>query len=190
MTTKLLWAIGSISVLSLASLQGCGDDADDGDDTTGGTAGTAGTAGKGGSSGKGGSGGTNGGAGETGGGGEPSGGGGEPAAAGTTGGGGEPAAGGMPGAGGGGGDERQTACADYCNVYFDACENDTNNDYQNEGACVTTCVESDWALEGAAGDTIECRTIHANNASNPGNTEQETEQHCGHAAADPTAVCN
>lgn len=192
-TTGLYWTFGWITMVSLAAMQGCGDDdGDDGGGATGGSGGEAGedTGGSSGSSGRGGS--SSGGTSSGGGGGRggTSSGGTAGSMPGGMGGEGGEAVGGEGGGGDGSGD-REAACADYCQTYFDTgCEAFDGNYYGNESQCATICSTSNWTLgeEGdAAGNSVHCRLTHAGFAADA--TGAQIETHCGHASANSTGQC-
>jgi hypothetical protein len=181
---------------SLAALQGCGGDDDDGGDgsSTGGEAGdgSGGTAtgGRAGSS----TGGTS-----TGGrAGSSTGGTATGGRAGSSTGGAGGAPGGMGGedtgggAGGASGGDREAACTDYCDVYYQAgCDAFDGGYYGTEENCVTTCTGAIWDTgePGAgSGNSVHCRLTHAGYANDAASAE-ETETHCGHARATPMGVC-
>jgi hypothetical protein len=187
-TNRLVWALGWVTMGSLAALQGCGGDDDDGG--TGGTSsggsagkgGSSGSAGKGGASGSAGKGGASGSAGKGGTSGSTTGG--------TSGAGGEP--GGAGGEGGAGVDPlRYPACQGYCQVYQDAgCFDAAADTYDNEPNCRDTCMEADWPIGtvGAmSGDSIACRTTHSGLALASATMPNET--HCGHASENPPSAC-
>lgn len=121
----------------------------------GGSAGSAGMgagAGAGGSAGKGGSGGT----------------------------GGSTAQGGEGGTGKG--DEIEEKCFQYCETYFDACEFEVANTYDDELDCIVTCSSTGWPL-GTFEEpgTIMCRLRHAGFAL--GGLK---DPHCFHSAEIPS----
>ena len=190
-TNRLIWTLGWITMGSLAALQGCGGDDDDGGDSSGGKGGEAGEETGGTSSGgtsTGGRGGTT--TGGTTSGGTSSGGTSTGGMGGAEGGvGGEDTGG---GAGGSGPGDRQAACDEYCQVYYEAgCEAFDGGYYGTEMGCANLCAMTIWELgeDGdAAGNSVHCRLTHANNALNAA-TAELTETHCGHARAEPTGVC-
>jgi hypothetical protein len=174
---------------SLAALQGCGGDDDDngGDGSKGGEAGdgSGGTAtgGRGGSS----TGGTStGGRGGSSTGGSSTGGSSTGGAGGAPGGmGGEDTGGGAGGASGG---DREAACTEYCELYYEVgCEMFDANYYVNVAGCQGNCNVAIWELGepgDMAGNSVHCRLTHAGLAS-----EGMTQVHCGHAAANSTGQC-
>jgi hypothetical protein len=178
---------------SLAALQGCGGDDDDGggDGSTGGEAGD----GSGGTS-------TGGRAGSSTGGTSTGGRAGSSTGGSSTGGSSTGGAGGAPGgmggedtgggAGGASGGDREAACTDYCNVYYQAgCDAFDGGYYGTEENCVTTCTGAIWETgePGAgSGNSVHCRLTHAGYADDAASAE-ETQTHCGHARATPMGVC-
>jgi len=186
-TNRLIWALGWVTMGSLAALQGCGGDDDDGGTggkgNTGGGKATGGSGGKatGGSSGSGGKAtGGSAGKGTTGG------------TSGTSGAGGEPGGSGAGGEGGAGADPlRLPACTVYCQGYVDAaCQTSDADTYGDEPTCRDVCMAADWPIgtPGAtSGDTIACRTTHTGLAFAA--TVKRDETHCGHASENPPSTC-
>ncbi len=189
---NLVWLVGSLCAMSLASLQGCDNDDDDdgsGGTTSGGSAGkggSGGTAGKGGSTtggtaGKGGSssGGTTGDAGGTG-----------TGTAGDTSGGGDTGAAGDTGTAGAGGGGAESVCDMYCAEFATVCQVEAAmaDDYASDEACMTACAGFPEGTNAEyTGDTAWCRLNHVRNAD--GATGQDLTDHCGHAQETPTGQC-
>jgi hypothetical protein len=101
--------------------------------------------------------------------------------------------GGSGGSGGEGGMDLSTMieldCTEYCDVYFDACEGQPANTYDDQLDCFATCTTSGWPLrdpdELNAGGTIECRLSHAKLA-----LVGPQDPHCFHSAEVPSkGVC-
>lgn len=181
---RLIWALGWVTMGSLAALQGCGGDDDDGgddgsskggeagEDTGGTSSGGSATGGRGGSTGGSTTGGSSTGGSATGGaGGAPGGMGGDE--------------GGGEGGGGSGDAERVFACTSYCDAYFlNMCQTFDSNTYDDRDACQSTCEGSSWEIGVAGpGDTINCRL---GNALLAVGAEQETR--CEYASED-SSVC-
>jgi hypothetical protein len=83
----------------------------------------------------------------------------------------------------------ELACTTYCDRYFDACEEEPANTYDNSDDCFFTCTTAGWPLRDPdnlnAPGTIECRSNHALLAATSG-----VDPHCFHSAEVPTkGVC-
>jgi len=85
-------------------------------------------------------------------------------------------------AGAGVGDDRESACGDYCTTYLANCGDSVANTYDDVGDCLTTCFTSDWPLGSDANEpnSVQCRVVHAHLAA----TTQDP--HCFHSAEVPS----
>jgi hypothetical protein len=78
---------------------------------------------------------------------------------------------------------REEACANYCNLYFDACSDFTGvYTYTDALGCTDVCNDSDWPIGNITEKgSVLCRCYHAYRALTEGQTP-----HCYHAAEVPS----
>ena len=78
---------------------------------------------------------------------------------------------------------REEACANYCNLYFDACNDFTGvYTYTDALGCTDICNDSDWPIGNITEKgSVLCRCYHAYRALTEGQTP-----HCYHAAEVPS----
>jgi hypothetical protein len=89
----------------------------------------------------------------------------------------------IAGSAGAGGDPREDACIEYCDLYFQACELHPSNTYVDDRACRSTCFLAPWPFgsDPEEKDSVQCRLVHAGFA-----VDISPDPHCFHSAAVPT----
>jgi hypothetical protein len=82
-------------------------------------------------------------------------------------------------------DDPESFCIDYCSVFFQNCEENPANDYEDENDCLLTCASSGWPIgeESESPGSIRCRLTHS------GFAEANPDLHCMHARSEPMPSC-